>query len=314
MATSTQSSLDNLRIQAVNSYKTWIDNYNETNGPIKRDDLVTIPPGFILPRPYNSSTGAVLNGTNGQFLKTNGSGGVEWADATTDVTVTPILTSGTTIGTITVNGSPTTLYAPAPTSITGGASSIVSSDLTASRALISNSSGKVAVSSITSTELGYLSGVTSSIQTQIYGRAPTSHASSGVGYGVGTSSNYGHLKLTDTISTNSTDAGYATTPAAVKTAYDEAIVAQDDLENITGVLINAPSGGYTSGNYAMSSDGSLYKCISDTSTVPSDNNAAWQAINSKLIDMIASKITYGTTDLTAGTSDLETGTIYVCYE
>lgn len=80
MATSTQSSLDNLRIQAVNNYKTWLDNYNETNGPIKREDLVTIPPGFLLPRPYNSSTGAVLNGTSGQFLKTNGSGGVEWAD------------------------------------------------------------------------------------------------------------------------------------------------------------------------------------------------------------------------------------------
>ena len=51
--------------------------------------------------------------------------------------------------------------------ITGGASTIVSSDLTASRALASNASGKVAVSSVTSTELGYVSGVTSAIQTQI---------------------------------------------------------------------------------------------------------------------------------------------------
>ena len=51
--------------------------------------------------------------------------------------------------------------------ITGGATTIVSSDLTASRALASNASGKVAVSSVTSTELGYVSGVTSAIQTQI---------------------------------------------------------------------------------------------------------------------------------------------------
>lgn len=51
--------------------------------------------------------------------------------------------------------------------ITGGASTITTNDLTASRALISNSSGKVAVSDITSTELGYLDGVTSNIQDQI---------------------------------------------------------------------------------------------------------------------------------------------------
>ena len=51
--------------------------------------------------------------------------------------------------------------------ITGGATTITSSDLTASRALASSASGKVAVSAVTSTELGYVSGVTSAIQTQI---------------------------------------------------------------------------------------------------------------------------------------------------
>ncbi len=51
--------------------------------------------------------------------------------------------------------------------ITGGASTIASSDLTASRALQSNGSGKVEVSDITTTELGYLDGVTSAIQTQL---------------------------------------------------------------------------------------------------------------------------------------------------
>jgi len=51
--------------------------------------------------------------------------------------------------------------------ITGAATTITSSDLTASRALVSNASGKVAVSDITSTELGYLDGVTSNIQDQI---------------------------------------------------------------------------------------------------------------------------------------------------
>ena len=57
--------------------------------------------------------------------------------------------------------------------ITGAATTITSSDLTVSRALISNSSGKVAVSSVTDTELGYVSGVTSSIQTQIDSKQAT---------------------------------------------------------------------------------------------------------------------------------------------
>ena len=59
-------------------------------------------------------------------------------------------------------------------SITGGASSITSSNLTASRALVSNSSGKVASSSVTSAELGYVSGVTSAIQTQLGNKLSTS--------------------------------------------------------------------------------------------------------------------------------------------
>ena len=51
--------------------------------------------------------------------------------------------------------------------ITGAASTIVADNLTADRVLISNPSGKVSVSSITSTELNYLSGLASSIQTQL---------------------------------------------------------------------------------------------------------------------------------------------------
>ena len=51
--------------------------------------------------------------------------------------------------------------------ITGAATTIDDTDLTVSRALVSNASGKVAVSAVTSTELGYLDGVTSAIQTQL---------------------------------------------------------------------------------------------------------------------------------------------------
>lgn len=60
--------------------------------------------------------------------------------------------------------------ARAQAAITGGASTIVTSNLTLNRALVSDASGKVAVSAVTSTELGYLSGVTSAIQTQLGGK------------------------------------------------------------------------------------------------------------------------------------------------
>jgi hypothetical protein len=51
--------------------------------------------------------------------------------------------------------------------ITGAATTIDTEDLTASRAVVSDGSGKIAVSSVTATEVGYLSGVTSGIQTQL---------------------------------------------------------------------------------------------------------------------------------------------------
>jgi hypothetical protein len=44
------------------------------------------------------------------------------------------------------------------------------------------------------TELAYVKGVTSAIQTQLNGKAPTSHATSATTYGVGTDVNYGHVK------------------------------------------------------------------------------------------------------------------------
>jgi hypothetical protein len=51
--------------------------------------------------------------------------------------------------------------------ITGAASTITSSNLTGSRALVSDGGGKVAVSAVSTTELGRLIGVTSDIQTQL---------------------------------------------------------------------------------------------------------------------------------------------------
>ena len=56
--------------------------------------------------------------------------------------------------------------------LTGAVTSYVSSNATPSRALVSDASGKLTVSATTSTELGYVSGVTSAIQTQLNGLQP----------------------------------------------------------------------------------------------------------------------------------------------
>lgn len=56
--------------------------------------------------------------------------------------------------------------------VTGAATTITDSNLAANRVLVSNGSGKVAVSDITTTEVGYLDNVTSNIQTQLNAKAP----------------------------------------------------------------------------------------------------------------------------------------------
>ena len=77
------------------------------------------------------------------------------------------LSNHTSNSTVHITSSERSTWNSKQSSITGGASSITSSNLTANRALISSSSGKVAVSAVTATELGYLDGVTSKIQTQL---------------------------------------------------------------------------------------------------------------------------------------------------
>ena len=79
-------------------------------------------------------------------------------------------------------------------SITGAATTITNTDLTASRALESNTSGKVVASTVTSDELGYLSGVTSSIQEQLDDKAPTADPT----FTGTTTTTYAHITPTST--------------------------------------------------------------------------------------------------------------------
>lgn len=72
-----------------------------------------------------------------------------------------------------VTGAIQTQFSGKQATVTGGASTVVTSNLTASRAVVSDSSGKIAAATVTATELGRLSGVTGQIQTQIDAKQPT---------------------------------------------------------------------------------------------------------------------------------------------
>ena len=88
-------------------------------------------------------------------------------DGSANVTLTTTIADDSHNHTIAnVDGLQTALDAKQAT-ITGAATTIDDADLTIDKALISDASGKVAVSSVSSTELGHLSGVSSAIQTQL---------------------------------------------------------------------------------------------------------------------------------------------------
>lgn len=114
-------------------------NLTENLGDLNNVTITTLANRNILV--YNTSTTVwenrnlayLLNGTSSQFVK---------GDGTLDSTV----------------------YQPL---ITGGATSITSANLTTNRVLVSDGSGKVAVTGITTTELLSLSGITGNIQDQI---------------------------------------------------------------------------------------------------------------------------------------------------
>jgi len=98
------------------------------------------------------------------LLMANGSGAANW-DELTETGTGQLLAANNLSDLASASTARTNLGAQV--TISGAATTIDTEDLTASRAVVSDGSGKVAVSDVTSTELGYLDGVSSAVQTQI---------------------------------------------------------------------------------------------------------------------------------------------------
>jgi hypothetical protein len=147
----------------------------QTNGISNTDQTVlNLIAGTNVTLSADGVGGVTINATGGGGSGTVTSVGVSVPTGLI-VSGSPVTTSGTiAIGLDTGRVIPlqSTIDGKQDT-ITGAATTITSANLTASRALISNASGKIAVSTVTDTELGYVSGVTSSIQTQLNGKQAT---------------------------------------------------------------------------------------------------------------------------------------------
>ncbi len=160
--------LGDLSITASSAEINKLDGVTATTAEINHTDGVTSNIQTQIDSKQNTITGAATtiddsDLTASRAVVSDGSGKV----AVSDVTSTEV---GHLDG---VSSNIQTQINGLQSQITGGATTVTDSNLTADRALFSDSSGKIAVSDITSTELGHLDGVTSGIQTQIDSKQDT---------------------------------------------------------------------------------------------------------------------------------------------
>ena len=176
---------------------------------------------------------------------------------------------------------------------------------TASMVVISDANKNITTSStISTTELGYLDGVSSNVQNQIDAKAPTSHASTATTYGASSATNYGHAMATSTTpKANGTAAvGSETAKFArgdhvhpLQTSVSGNAGSADKVNKSLKVQLN---GGTTEGTNQFTFNGSADKTINIT---PSSIGAAGSSHGTH--------VTYATaTPLVAGTGAVGSST------
>lgn len=151
--------------------------------------------------------------------------------------------------------------------ITGAATTITDANLTASRVVVSNASGKVAVSEVTATELGYLDGVTSPIQTQINNVKSTAEGKqnpikAGTGISIGTDGvTIGHSNSVDGRSV-----GSATLMPII--TFDD----QGHITEVTSTPVYPPTSKGSAGQYWRSDGDGTGTWMTPSTTPTSENN------------------------------------------
>jgi len=126
--------------------------------------------------------------------------------------------------------------------IAGAISTVVTSDLTAARALVTNGSGKIAISDITTTEINFLDGVSSALQTQLDAKIATTTSASN-----------------DFVTFTRLDANINVTTANV------AAVETRRTQNIAGAISSVTTGNLAASR-ALASDGSGKIVVSDVTS------------------------------------------------
>ena len=192
--------------------------------------------------------------------------------------------------------------------ITGAATTIDDADLTASRAVVSDGSGKVAVSAVTSTEIGYLDGVSSAIQTQLNTKAPLASPTFS---GVVTA---GHdLVVTGNLTVN----------GDTTTVNSENKIIQDRFIMLANAVSGAPSADVgiffnrgNEGNAAIYYDESA-KFFTLSETRDPDTNVAifpTGAANLAVGHFTASSVKYNGADLNTAITDNRSGAVSTVYK
>jgi hypothetical protein len=92
--------------------------------------------------------------------------------------------------------------------------------------------------------------ISTATKTALDGKAPKTHASSSLDYGIGDREVYGHLRLFNGInSTADTRSGFAATPNAVKTAYEKAVEGVNAAEKAQETADSKLDKGFISNGY-----------------------------------------------------------------
>jgi hypothetical protein len=152
---------------------------DETTATIKTKlgAATTSTDGYLTSANWNTFNSKGNGTVTSVAALTLGTTGTDLASSVATGTTTPVITLNVPTASATNRGALSSTdwstFNGKQATITGGATTIASSNLTASRALASDVSGKVAVSATTATELGYVSGVTSAIQTQLNAKQGT---------------------------------------------------------------------------------------------------------------------------------------------